>query len=67
MLNIVILLHSRIYFLLYRSFYFYDMLVDHQFNVKIADLELGVMTGDAGLSAYDVPAGREDTPAFENR
>lgn len=29
--------------------------VDHQFNVKIADLELGFMTGqDGGLSAYDV-------------
>lgn len=29
--------------------------MDHQFNVKIADLELGFMTGqDGGLSAYDV-------------
>jgi hypothetical protein len=30
--------------------------VDHQFNVKIADLELGFMTGqgDGGLSSYDV-------------
>jgi hypothetical protein len=29
--------------------------VDHQFNVKIADLELGIMAGHGGLSAYDVP------------
>jgi len=29
--------------------------VDHQFNVKIADLELGIMAGRAGLSAYEVP------------
>jgi hypothetical protein len=28
--------------------------VDHQFNVKIADLELGIMAGQGGLSAYDV-------------
>jgi len=31
--------------------------VDHQFNVKIADLELGIMSGQAGLSAYEVPGG----------
>jgi len=34
--------------------------VDHQFNVKIADLELGVMAGSEGLSGYDVPIGRDD-------
>lgn len=33
--------------------------MDHQFNVKIADLELGMMAGP-GLSAYDVPGGDAD-------
>ena len=28
--------------------------MDHQFNVKIADLELGMMAGEDGLSAYEV-------------
>jgi hypothetical protein len=33
--------------------------------VKIADLELGMMAGQAGLSAYEV-AGGEDVPYYED-
>ena len=50
--------HSYDRSLCHRDVKSFNFLVDHQFNVKIADLELGIMAGEEGLSSYQVNAGR---------